>query len=282
MSKLGAYLNLIRFFNPIGFWLLLWPALWGVFIEPGFQLKHFAIVVLGAFLTRSLGCAINDILDRNYDNKVERTKGRPLANGDLSLMQALIFATLIGITCIFLLLQTNTFTINLVFTLAVPLIIFYPLAKRFIGAPQLILGITFGLSLPISYAIVHSNINADALFLYLACIFWIIAYDSYYALSDLEDDIKININSLPQLFGASTLKVINVFYGLFVLMMTLFAIHNSYEILKIGVLFLIYQGYYQYQLGLDHKFMQAFKSNSHVGLVIAMIFFIENQNEFFS
>ena len=89
MSKLVAYLNLIRFFNPIGFWLLLWPALWGVFIEPGFQLKHFAIVVLGAFLTRSLGCAINDILDRNYDNKVERTKGRPLANGDLSLMQAL-------------------------------------------------------------------------------------------------------------------------------------------------------------------------------------------------
>lgn len=282
MNKFSGYLNLIRFRNPIGFWLLLWPGLWGLFIESGFGIKEFAIVVLGSFLTRSLGCAINDILDRDFDSKVERTKTRPIASGELSLLEALLFAAAMGFACVFLLLQTNQFTILLVAYCAIPLIIFYPLAKRFIAIPQLVLGITFGLSLPISYSTVHGYISLGAIYLYLACIFWIVAYDSYYALSDVDDDKKININSLPLVFGSSTLKVINIFYALFVVMIGLFAIHNNYGILKFGILFLIYQGYYQNKLGADGHYIQAFKSNSHVGLVIAMIFFIENQNEFFS
>ena len=90
MNKLNAYLNLIRFYNPIGFWLLLWPGMWGLFMSENFEIKHFAVVLIGAFLTRSLGCAINDYFDIGFDSQVKRTKNRPLANKTLSKVEALI------------------------------------------------------------------------------------------------------------------------------------------------------------------------------------------------
>ena len=92
MNKLNAYLNLIRFYNPIGFWLLLWPGMWGLFMSENFEIKHFAIVLVGAFLTRSLGCAINDYFDIGFDSQVKRTKNRPLANKTLSKVEALILS----------------------------------------------------------------------------------------------------------------------------------------------------------------------------------------------
>ena len=146
MSKLISYLNLIRFFNPIGFWLLLWPGLWGLFLSKNMDISYFTIVVLGSFLTRSVGCAINDIIDLQYDKKVERTKNRPLANGDLSLKEALIFTVILAAACLYLLSLTNMQTICLVLFVAVPMIIIYPLMKRFVSVPQLFLGATFGLS----------------------------------------------------------------------------------------------------------------------------------------
>ena len=123
MGKSIAYLNLIRFFNPIGFWLLLWPGLWGLFLSENMDISYFTIVVLGSFLTRSVGCAINDIIDLQYDKKVERTKNRPLANGDLSLKEALIFTVILAAACLYLLSLTNMQTICLVLFVAVPMII---------------------------------------------------------------------------------------------------------------------------------------------------------------
>jgi len=152
MSKLIAYLNLIRFFNPIGFWLLLWPGLWGLFLSENMDISYFTIVVLGSFLTRSLGCAINDIIDIQYDKKVDRTKNRPLANGDLKIKDAFLLITILAAACLYLLSLTNTQTICLVLFIAIPMIVIYPLMKRFIAVPQLFLGATFGLSLPISYS----------------------------------------------------------------------------------------------------------------------------------
>ena len=115
MNKVNSYLSLIRFYNPIGFWLLLWPGLWGLFITNSFEIDHFTIVVLGSFLTRSLGCAINDLLDHKYDREVDRTKDRPLANGELSLAEGIIFTALLGIGCLYLLSLTNAFVIFFIF-----------------------------------------------------------------------------------------------------------------------------------------------------------------------
>ena len=167
MTKLNSYLGLIRFYNPIGFWLLLWPGLWGLFLSENFNIENFTIVVLGSFLTRSLGCAINDFLDKDFDKSVERTKNRPIASKELSLSEAGIFIILLASFCIFLLMQTNPYTIKLVSYIAIPMIILYPLMKRFLAMPQLFLGATFGLSLPISYSIAESTLSLEVIFLYI-------------------------------------------------------------------------------------------------------------------
>ena len=282
MTKINAYLSLIRFNNPIGFWLLLWPGLWGLFLSNSFNIENFTIVVLGSFLTRSIGCAINDFLDRDFDRNVERTKNRPIASKELSLFEAGVFIIMLASSCIFLLLQTNSFTIKLVCYLAIPMIIVYPLMKRFLAVPQLFLGATFGLSLPISYSIAESSINLEVIFLYLGCIFWIIAYDTYYALCDLADDRKLNLNSSAIFFGNDSQKVIILFSLLFLGIIMVFALKNSSLILGAGVIFLLYQIYFQNKLSKANKNLDAFKANSHIGLVLAILIFIENQNEFFS
>jgi 4-hydroxybenzoate polyprenyltransferase len=282
MTKLNAYLELIRFHNPIGFWLLLWPGLWGLFLSDNFNISNFTIVVLGSFLTRALGCAINDLSDRNYDKNVERTKNRPLANNSLSVVEALVFTGLLGALSLFLLSQTNTYTIKLVGFLAAPMIVLYPLMKRFIAVPQIFLGATFGLSLPISYSIAEGTITNEVLFLYLGCVFWITAYDTYYALCDVDDDRKLKLNSSAIFFGVDAPKVAMTFSSLFAATILVFAYKSSSSIIAIGVIFLAYQINLQNKLSLSNKNLEAFKANSHVGLVIAILIFIEKQSEFFN
>ena len=154
--------------------------------------------------------------------------------------------------------------------------------KRFLAVPQLFLGATFGLSLPISYSIAESSISLEVIFLYLGCIFWIIAYDTYYALCDLADDRKLNLNSSAIFFGNDSQKVIILFSLLFLGIIMVFALKNSSLILGAGVVFLSYQIYFQNKLSKANKNLDAFKANSHIGLVLAILIFIENQNEFFS
>ena len=238
MTKLNAYLELIRFYNPIGFWLLLWPGLWGLFLSDNFNISNFTIVILGSFLTRSLGCAINDLSDMKFDKNVERTKDRPLANNSLSVIEALLFIILLSACSLLLLSLTNIFTIKLVGLIAVPMIIIYPLMKRFIAVPQIFLGATFGLSLPISYSIAEGTISLEVLFLYFGCVFWIIAYDTYYALCDLDDDRKLKLNSAAIFFGDDARKAVIVFSSLFVLSILVLAYKNISSIIAVGVLFL--------------------------------------------
>ena len=150
MSNINNYLNLIRFYNPIGFWLLLWPGIWGLFISENLTIQNFVIVIIGAFLTRSIGCAVNDILDRNIDGSVKRTASRPLATGELKPFEAIIFTLILAVLALIMLSLTSNYAIKIVMFVAIPLIVLYPLAKRFFLLPQLILGLTFGLS-PVSY-----------------------------------------------------------------------------------------------------------------------------------
>ena len=179
-------------------------------------------------------------------------------------------------------MQTNPYTIKLVSYVAIPMIILYPLMKRFLAMPQLFLGATFGLSLPISYSIAESTLSLEVIFLYIGCIFWIIAYDTYYALCDLDDDKKLKLNSSAIFFGNDTQKAIFLFSMLFLGVIMIFAVKNYSLILAAGVIFLFYQIYLQNQLSKANKNLDAFKANSHIGLVIAILLFIENQNELFS
>jgi 4-hydroxybenzoate polyprenyltransferase len=217
-----------------------------------------------------------------FDKKVERTKDRPLANNSLSVVEALLFIILLSACSLLLLSLTNTFTIKLVGLIAVPMIIIYPLMKRFIAVPQIFLGATFGLSLPISYSIAEGAISLEVLFLYFGCVFWIIAYDTYYALCDLDDDKKIKLNSAAIFFGDDTRKAVIVFSSLFVLSILILAYKNVSSIIAIGVLFLLYQIYFQNQLSRSNKNLEAFKANSQIGLVVAVLLFIEKQSEFYS
>ena len=282
MSNINNYLNLIRFYNPIGFWLLLWPGIWGLFISENLTIQNFVIVIIGAFLTRSIGCAVNDILDRNIDGSVKRTASRPLATGELKPFEAIIFTLILAVLALIMLSLTSNYAIKIVMFVAIPLIVLYPLSKRFFLLPQLILGLTFGLSLPISYAIANDSITIEILFLYMGCACWITAYDSFYALTDYNDDKKIEVNSLPITFKNDTYKVVNIFFILFIMSIVSYSYVNSSSIMILGILFLFFQMFHQNKLSKNGKHLAAFKSNSHVGAVLAIIFFIEHQSELYS
>ena len=274
MTKLNSYLHLIRFFNPIGFWLLFWPGVWGLLISNNLNVENFTIVLLGSFLTRSLGCAINDFADKDFDKDVERTKTRPLASEQLTRTEAFIFIIAMGLSSIYLLLQTNAYTIKFVSVIAIPMIIIYPFMKRFIAVPQLFLGLTFGLSLPVSYSIAAGGLNLEIIFLYIGCVFWIMAYDSYYALCDVHDDKKLSLNSSAIFFGTDTQKATVLFSSLFAISYLIFTIKNASLILFVGFLFMVGHIYYQNKLSQLGRNLVAFKANNQIGLVIAGLLFI--------
>lgn len=200
------YFNLIRWYKPAGTVLLtlpMWAALWSA--AQGFpSVLIFILFTLGAFLTRSFGCIINDLCDRDIDGAVARTKNRPLASGVLSLQSA------VALLAVLILLSAGVvfFCHPLVIVLAVmalPIIVIYPLSKRFFKIPQLILGLAFSWSVPMSYAAVLGDLSRyDWPFLMLAVAAWVTAFDTQYALSDLEDDKHLNIYTAPKTLQSYT------------------------------------------------------------------------------
>ena len=227
---------------------MFWPGVWGLLISNNLNVENFTIVLLGSFLTRSLGCAINDFADKDFDKDVERTKTRPLASEQLTRTEAFVFIIAMALSSIYLLLQTNAYTIKFVSVIAIPMIIIYPFMKRFIAVPQLFLGLTFGLSLPVSYSIAAGGLNLEIIFLYIGCVFWIMAYDSYYALCDVHDDKKLSLNSSAIFFGTDTQRVTVLFSSLFAISYLIFTIKNASLILFVGFLFMVGHIYYQNKL----------------------------------
>jgi len=194
--------HLIRFFQPTGTILLILPCLMAIAIifktHSDIENKIFFYTIfwfiIGAFLVRSGGCIINDLLDCKFDKKVARTKNRPLASGKISNILAIKFLLVIAILSLLILLQFNLATI-MGGIVAVALICCYPLAKRFIKYPQIFLGITFNFGIIMASLALLNSISLSAFFLFIACIFWTFLYDSIYSFQDLEDDLKINIKS---------------------------------------------------------------------------------------
>ena len=278
INKLKSYIELARIDKPIGIYLLLWPSMLGLLLAGTIneiKIIDLFIVIIGSILVRSCGCVINDISDHKIDKLVSRTVGRPLATGALSLYEAWGFFLFLGLMSISLLLLTNSLTIKIGIIFAI-FIIVYPLTKRFFKAPQFFLGVTFGSGSLISYSLVTSSLTVSIIILYLGLIAWIISFDTYYALEDIEDDRNIGVNSTAILWGDSAIKIARLLHLFFYVSILVIAILNSFSYYFFFVfiaLFLIF--IYQKKLTDNKKFLEAFKANNWVGMLAVIGFTLE-------
>lgn len=215
-TRKGKYLHrwrdfwvLARMDKPIGIYLLLWPTLWALWIaaEGSPSIKNLVIFVLGTVLMRAAGCVINDYADRNFDGHVSRTRERPLATGRVTPKEALGFAALLTLVAFGLVLMTNPFTIALSFG-AVAIAALYPFMKRYTYYPQAVLGAAFSWGMPMAFAAQTNTLPAAVWLLFIANIVWTVGYDTYYAMADREDDLKIGIKSTAILFGDADRPII--------------------------------------------------------------------------
>ena len=215
-NKLSAISDLIRLTRQYGTLLVLWPTLWSLVVASGGApaVKHLVIFTLGAFLMRSAGCAINDIADRKIDPLVERTRARPLASGSLNVREALGVFFALSLLAFALVLFLNTFTI-LLSLVAFSLAGIYPFVKRFSHLPQAFLGAAFGWGALMAWAAVENSLGLVPLLIFTANIFWSMAYDTIYALMDIEDDRRIGVKSAAILFGGGVYTALNLLYAAF-------------------------------------------------------------------
>jgi 4-hydroxybenzoate polyprenyltransferase len=215
-GRFSLYLDLIRWNRPAGWLLLLWPtwsALW--LAQGGFPGWHLLVVfTLGTVLMRSAGCCINDVADRAFDRHVKRTAERPVTSGKVSVREALTLGAVLAVLAFGLVLTTNTVTIAWSFAaLAVALV--YPYAKRFIAMPQAVLGVAFSFGIPMAYAAVRSEISLEAWLLLLGNLFWVLAYDTEYAMVDRDDDLRIGIQTSAITLGRFDVAAIMLFYAVY-------------------------------------------------------------------
>ena len=201
-ERAGVYWRLIRADRPIGIYLLLWPALWALWIAADGipPLWTLLVFVLGTALMRSAGCAINDFADREFDGRVERTAQRPLATGAVKPREAVVVFAVLALLAFALVLTLNGRTIAHSF-IAVALAATYPFTKRYTHVPQLVLGVAFGWAVPMAFTALQGQVPAVAWILFAATVVWALIYDTMYAMVDRDDDLKIGVKSTAILFG---------------------------------------------------------------------------------
>ncbi|ACO80952.1 4-hydroxybenzoate octaprenyltransferase [Azotobacter vinelandii CA] len=209
------FIQLVRLDRPIGIYLLLWPTLWAVWIaaDGSPSLKHVLIFTCGVILMRSAGCVINDFADRNFDGHVARTRQRPLATGRIRTREAwALFAVLVALS-FGLVLLTDPFTVALSFG-ALAVASLYPFMKRYTHLPQLVLGAAYSWGIPMAFTAATGRLPLEAWLIFAANLAWTVAYDTYYAMTDREDDLKIGVKSTAILFGAADRAIILALQGL--------------------------------------------------------------------
>jgi 4-hydroxybenzoate polyprenyltransferase len=232
-SRWALYLSLIRWDRPAGSLLLLWPTLSALWIAaggwPGWHL--LGVFVAGTFLMRSAGCAVNDVADRDFDRHVKRTAQRPVTSGALGSTEALAVGGVLALAAFALVLTTNLTAVAWsVAALAVT--IFYPFTKRFFSMPQAVLGVAFSFGIPMAFAAVRGDVPALAWWLLLGNLFWVLAYDTEYAMVDRDDDLRIGIRTSAITLGRLDVAAVMGFYGLH---LAAFAAIGAW--IRMGVLF---------------------------------------------
>jgi 4-hydroxybenzoate polyprenyltransferase len=198
----NAYWQLMRFDKPIGVLLLLWPTLWALCLAAGGlpPVKTAIIFILGVFLMRAAGCVINDFADRKIDGQVQRTKTRPIVSGSVSARGAIALFVCLCLCAFALVLMTNTLTVALSFG-GVALAFCYPFMKRHTHLPQVVLGAAFAWGIPMAFAAINNSIDPRSWLIYTTVVLWTVVYDTFYAMVDRPDDLKIGVKSTAILFG---------------------------------------------------------------------------------
>ena len=217
-DKLKLYLDLIRWNRPAGWLLLLWPSLAALWVAAeGFPGWHLIVVfTLGTILMRSAGCCINDVADRDFDKHVKRTANRPVTSGRIQTKEALLVGAVLALCAFGLVLTTNRATIAWSFA-ALAVTLAYPYAKRFVAMPQAVLGVAFSFGIPMAFAAVQSAVPLLAWGLLLGNLFWVLAYDTEYAMVDRDDDLKIGMKTSAITLGDKDVPAIMGFYGVYLL-----------------------------------------------------------------
>ncbi|HQQ73750.1 MAG TPA: 4-hydroxybenzoate octaprenyltransferase [Pseudomonadales bacterium] len=212
------FVQLMRLDKPIGILLLLWPTLWSLWLaaEGAPSLKNLIIFTLGCVLMRSAGCAINDYADRDFDRHVKRTHKRPITAGRIQPAYALLLFGVLCLLALGLVLLTNVLTIKLAIG-AVALTTLYPYCKRHTHLPQIVLGAAFAWSIPMAWAAEKGAITAPVWLVYCSAVLWTLVYDTFYAMVDREDDLKIGIRSTAILFGEADRAITGILQGLVIL-----------------------------------------------------------------
>jgi 4-hydroxybenzoate polyprenyltransferase len=212
--KLDLYLDLIRWNRPAGWLLLLWPTLSALWIAargfPGWHL--LAVFTLGTILMRSAGCCVNDVADREFDRHVKRTAQRPVTRGAVSVREALLLGAVLALAAFGLVLTTNAVTVAWSFA-ALAITLAYPYAKRFVSMPQAVLGVAFSFGIPMAFAAVQSSVPLLAWVLLLGNLFWVLAYDTEYAMVDRDDDLKIGMKTSAITLGRADVAVVMLSYA---------------------------------------------------------------------
>lgn len=214
--RFALYLDLIRWNRPAGWLLLLWPtlgALW--FAADGWPGWHLVVVfTLGTFLMRSAGCCVNDVADREFDRHVKRTAQRPVTSGAMSVKEALGLGVVLALMSFGLVLTTNRTTVLWSFA-ALAITLIYPFAKRFVSIPQAVLGIAFSFGIPMAFAAVQSTVPWFAWLLLAGNLFWVLAYDTEYAMVDRDDDLRIGMKTSAITFGRFDVAAVMLSYAIF-------------------------------------------------------------------
>ncbi|WPC66462.1 4-hydroxybenzoate octaprenyltransferase [Rhodoferax ferrireducens] len=216
-SRLALYLDLIRWNRPAGWLLLLWPTLSALWIAaggfPGWHL--LSVFTLGTILMRSAGCCINDVADRDFDRHVKRTAARPVTTGAVSVKEALVLGAVLALLAFALVLTTNAITIG-ISGAALAITLAYPYAKRYVSMPQAVLGVAFGMGIPMAFAAVLGEVPRLAWLLMLGNLFWVLAYDTEYAMVDRDDDIRLGLKTSAITLGRLDVPVILLCYLAFI------------------------------------------------------------------
>ena len=278
MEKINHFIELTRIKRPIGYMLLFWPCIWGLTIAYDFSnniqifLKYIVLFLCGSILMRSAGCIINDIVDKDFDAKVSRTKTRPIASGKISVRLGLLYSVFLCLIAFLVLIQFNSFTIILAMC-SMPLAFSYPYMKRFTYWPQLFLGITFNYGLILGWTAISENLTIIPLVFYFGAIFWTLGYDTIYGYQDLKDDEIIGVKSTSIKFKKNPKVFLFVCYSLFLISLLYIGLSMIFSYIYFFGLFLIFLHLFIFQIlqlniNKEKTCLKIFKSNNFLGFLV--------------
>ncbi|MFL2893584.1 MAG: 4-hydroxybenzoate octaprenyltransferase [Candidatus Pelagibacter sp.] len=277
MEQLRLFIELTRLKKPIGFMLLFWPCSWGLILayNKNISVEQFIYYLFyffcGSVLMRSAGCVVNDIADKNFDDKVKRTKYRPIASGKISVIQGFVYASVLCLIALIILLQFNTFTIVLAL-LSMPFAFTYPLMKRFTYWPQLFLGITFNYGLILAWTSIYSQLSIYPLIFYFGAIFWTLGYDTIYGFQDIKDDEIIGVKSTSIKFKKNPKIFLFICYSITFISILLLGILMKFDFIYfIGLIligYLLFKQIKKFDKDNPNNCLDLFKSNNLLGLIM--------------